>query len=151
EKLANRQMGFRVLAALCLLMFLNLSSSYPIKNILPSVECTSTEEGSTVIVLISRQWDVYDSLKFVQKSKLEDKTIYGSKMEGGGVHGGGGHGGQSHGGGAVIPVYAAGAANKNHQPQSHHGAADCNLDKIKNSSMLMIVFGYPLMMLFLLT
>ncbi|GAU12919.1 hypothetical protein TSUD_97300 [Trifolium subterraneum] len=46
-------------------------------------------------------------------------------MEGGGTHGGGSNGGQSHGGGAVIPVYAAGAANKNHQPPSHRGAADC--------------------------
>ncbi|WJX21468.1 hypothetical protein P8452_10904 [Trifolium repens] len=47
-------------------------------------------------------------------------------MEGGGTHGGGSHGGQSHGGGAVIPVYAAGAANKNHPPPSHHGAAQQN-------------------------
>ncbi|WJX44154.1 hypothetical protein P8452_31166 [Trifolium repens] len=92
------------------------------------------------------------SSEFVQKSKLEDKAMYdGSKMEGGGTHGGGSNGGQSHGGGAVIPVYAAGAANKNHQPPSHRGAADCNLDKIKNSSMLMIIFVYSLMMFFLLT
>ncbi|KAK2433918.1 hypothetical protein QL285_019124 [Trifolium repens] len=88
----------------------------------------------------------------IRKSKLEDKAMYdGSKMEGGGTHGGGSNGGQSHGGGAVIPVYAAGAANKNHQPPSHRGAADCNLDKIKNSSMLMIIFVYSLMMFFLLT
>jgi hypothetical protein len=88
----------------------------------------------------------------VQKSKLEDKAMYdGSKMEGGGTHGGGSNGGQSHGGGAVIPVYAAGAANKNHHPPGHRGAADCNLNKIKNSSMLMIIFVYPLMMFFLLT
>ncbi|XP_045827947.1 uncharacterized protein LOC123919936 [Trifolium pratense] len=91
------------------------------------------------------------SSEFVQKSKLEDKARYGSKIEGGGTHGGGNQGGQSHGGGAVIPVYAAGAANKNHKPPSHHSAADCNLDKLKNSSMLMIIFFYPLMMFVLLT
>ena len=87
----------------------------------------------------------------MQKSKLEDKAIYVSKMEGGGVHGGGGHGSQSHGGGAVMPVYAAGAANKNHQPSSHHGAADCNLNKIKLSSTLMLVLVYPLVLIVLLT
>lgn len=83
----------------------------------------------------------------MQKSKLEDKAINGSKMEGGGTHGGG-HGGQSHGGGAVIPIYAAGAANKNH---NHRGAADCNLNKINFSSMLLMIFVYPLMLLCLLT
>ncbi|NP_001266139.1 uncharacterized protein LOC101488864 precursor [Cicer arietinum] len=119
------QMGFRVLSPFSLLIFLNLASSYAIKNIVPS--------------------------EFVQKNKLQDKGIYGSKMEGGGVHGGGAHGGQSHGGGAVIPIYAAGAANKNHQPPSHRGAADCNLNKIKFSSMLMMIFVYPLTLLFLLT
>jgi hypothetical protein len=90
-------------------------------------------------------------IECVQKSKLEDKAVYVSKMEGGGVHGGGGHGGQSHGGGAVIPVYAAGAANKNHQPPSHHGAAESNLNKIKFSSTLMLVIVYPLMLIVWLT
>lgn len=117
-----------MVAAFSLLVFvhlINLASSNPTKNILPA-EC-------------------------VQKSKLEDKAVYVSKMEGGGVHGGGGHGGQSHGGGAVIPVYAAGAANKNHQPPSHHGAAESNLNKIKFSSTLMLVIVYPLMLIVWLT
>lgn len=97
----------------------------------------------------------------MQKSKLEDKGIYGSKIAGGAAHGGGGsHGGQSHGNGnsgtpkgggaaAVIPVYTAGAgaANRNRQ---HHGAANCNLNKIIFSSTLMMIFVYPLILLFLL-
>lgn len=87
----------------------------------------------------------------MQKSKLEDKAIYGSKMEGGGTHGGGGHGGQSHGGGAVIPVYAAGAANKNHQSPNHRSAAGCNLNKINFSSLLMTILVSPFVLLCLLT
>lgn len=74
--------------------------------------------------------------EFVQRRQLEDEGIYGRKLEGGGAHGGS-HGGQSHGGGgAVIPIYAAGAAK---QRQSHRSAA-CNLNKIKISTMFMMTF-----------
>ncbi|WVY97053.1 hypothetical protein V8G54_029204 [Vigna mungo] len=63
----------------------------------------------------------------MQKRKLEDKVIDGSKIEGGGGHGGNSHGNGNSGssdtrggGAAVIPVYAAGAANKNNQHQTRH-------------------------------
>ncbi|TKY50783.1 hypothetical protein E2542_SST22289 [Spatholobus suberectus] len=127
-------MGFRVLG-FCLLIFIyltNLAPAYPLQNTLPS--------------------------EFVQKSMFQDKGIYGSKIEGGhgGAHGGNSHGNgnsgtpETRGGGAaVIPVYAAGA-NKNHEHQNRHGAANCNLNKIKFSNMLMITLVYPLILSFLL-
>ncbi|XP_047156868.1 uncharacterized protein LOC124827784 [Vigna umbellata] len=96
------------------------------------------------------------SSEIMQKRKLEDKVIDGSKIEGGGGHGGNhgnGNSGSSDtrgGGAAVIPVYAAGAANKNNQHQTRHGAASCNLNKIRFSNMLMIVLIYPLILSFLL-
>lgn len=93
----------------------------------------------------------------MQNSKYEDKGIYESKIEGGAGHGGSSHGnGNSRspetrgGGAAVIPVYAAGAANKNHQHQTRHGAANCNLNKIRFSNLLMIILVYPLILSFLL-
>lgn len=97
----------------------------------------------------------------MQKSKLEDRAIFGSKItragaRGGGARGGSGHGGSSHGGrsngngagGAVIPVYAAGG-NKNRQPQGRHSAANCSLNKVKFTSMLMMIFVYTLTVHFL--
>ncbi|XP_057425209.1 uncharacterized protein LOC130718608 [Lotus japonicus] len=106
-------MGFRVLAFSFLMIFVYFSepaSSHPNQKTLPS--------------------------EFVQRRQLEDEGIYGRKLEGGGAHGGS-HGGQSHGGGgAVMPIYAAGAAK---QHQSHRGAA-CNLNKIKISTMFMMTF-----------
>ncbi|BAT93720.1 hypothetical protein LR48_Vigan02g251900 [Vigna angularis] len=97
------------------------------------------------------------SSEIMQKRKLEDKVIDGSKIEGGGGHGGNSHGNGNSGssdtrggGAAVIPVYAAGAANKNNQHQTRHGAASCNLNKIRFSNMLMIVLIYPLILSFLL-
>jgi len=93
----------------------------------------------------------------MQKSKLEHKVLHGIKTEGGGGHGGNSHGngnsgspGTRGGGAAVIPVYAAGAANRNNQHQTRHGAASCNLNKIGFSDMLMIVLIYPLILSFLL-
>ncbi|KAK7357841.1 hypothetical protein VNO80_17138 [Phaseolus coccineus] len=97
------------------------------------------------------------SSEIMQKSKLERKVLYGRKIEGGAGHGGNSHGngnsGSSEtrgGGAAVIPVYAAGAANRNNQHQTRHGAASCNLNKIGFSNMLMIVIIYPLILSFLL-
>ncbi|KAL5194694.1 hypothetical protein HKD37_20G056717 [Glycine soja] len=115
-------MGFRVLGVslLIFIYLINLAPAYPLQNKLFS--------------------------EFVQNSKYEDKGIYESKIEGGAGHGGSSHGnGNSRspetrgGGAAVIPVYAAGAANKNHQHQTRHGAANCNLNKIRFSNMLMII------------
>jgi len=87
----------------------------------------------------------------MQKSKLERKVLYGRKIEGGAGHShGNGNSGSPEtrgGGAAVIPVYTAGAANRNNQ---HHGAASCNLNKIGFSNMLMIVLIYPLILSFLL-
>ncbi|OIW06995.1 hypothetical protein TanjilG_14333 [Lupinus angustifolius] len=81
------------------------------------------------------------------KNKIEDKGIYGSKIEGG-TRGGQSHG-NGNGGTGAVPVYAAGAANNNHQ--HHRGAANCNLDKIKFPPMVMITLVYPVILLFLLT
>ncbi|CAJ1977586.1 unnamed protein product [Sphenostylis stenocarpa] len=94
--------------------------------------------------------------EFVQKSKLEDKVLYGRKIEGGAGHGGSHGNGNTvptetrGGGGAVIPVYAAGAAHRNNQHQTRHGAANCNLNEIRFSNMVMIVLIYPLILSFLL-
>ncbi|RDX90970.1 hypothetical protein CR513_27117, partial [Mucuna pruriens] len=126
-------MGFRVLgfSLIIFIYLIILPPAYPLHNTLPS--------------------------EFVQKSKLEDKGLYGSKIEGGTGHGGNSHGngisGSTNtrgvgGGGAVIPVYAAGAANRNGQHQTRHGAANCNLDKIRFSNMLMITLVYPLVLFF---
>ncbi|XP_027366789.1 uncharacterized protein LOC113873034 [Abrus precatorius] len=127
-------MGFRVIgfSLLIIIYVINLASSYPIRKTLPS--------------------------EF--ESKLEDKGIHESKIEGAASHGGGGgHGGRSHGdgnsgspdtrgGGAVIPVYAGGAS-RNRQHQTRRGAANCNLNN-KISNMLMITLVYPLILIFLL-
>ncbi|KAG4984603.1 hypothetical protein AAZX31_10G264500 [Glycine max] len=129
-------MCFRVLLGVSLLILIyliNLAPAYPLHHTLLS--------------------------EIVQNSKFEDKGIlYGSRI------GGAGHGGSSHGNGngnsgspetrgggaALIPVYAAGAANKNHQHQTRHGAANCNLNKIRFSNLLMIILVYPLILSFLL-
>ncbi|XP_027934636.1 uncharacterized protein LOC114190070 [Vigna unguiculata] len=111
------------------------------------------------IVLTSSAYPLHStfSSEIMQKRKLEDKVIDGSKIEGGGGHGGNSHGNGNSGspdtrggGAAVIPVYAAGAANKNNQHQTRHGAASCNLNKIKFSNIFMIVLIYPLILSFLL-
>ncbi|KAK7269701.1 hypothetical protein RIF29_22435 [Crotalaria pallida] len=127
-------MGFKELgfSLLIFLYFINLASSFPIRKTLLSEP--------------------------ILKNKIEDKGIYGSKIEGG-THGGQSHGNgngygngggssssNTHGGAGVIPVYAAGAANNNRQ--HHHGAANCNLDKIRFSTMLMVTLVY-LVMLFI--
>ncbi|KAK7280538.1 hypothetical protein RJT34_25602 [Clitoria ternatea] len=130
-------MGFRALvfSALVFIYLIILASSHPIQKTLPS--------------------------EFVQKGKIENKGKDVSKIEGGGAHGGN-HGSTSHGngnsasssvggGGALIPVYAGNAANKNRPRQIHRGAADCNLNRIKFSNMLMITLVYPLILLFLST
>ncbi|OIV90957.1 hypothetical protein TanjilG_16917 [Lupinus angustifolius] len=125
-------MGFRELgfSLFIFLYFINLASSFPIRKTLLSEP--------------------------MLKDNIEDKGLYGSKIEGG-THGGGSHGngngGESslpntHGGTGLIPVYAAGAANNNHQ--HHHGAANCNLDKIKFSTMVMITSTHVLILLYLL-
>ncbi|QCE08672.1 hypothetical protein DEO72_LG9g3701 [Vigna unguiculata] len=84
------------------------------------------------IVLTSSAYPLHStfSSEIMQKRKLEDKVIDGSKIEGGGGHGGNSHGNGNSGspdtrggGAAVIPVYAAGAANKNNQHQTRHESA----------------------------
>ncbi|XP_029126588.1 uncharacterized protein LOC109797060 [Cajanus cajan] len=127
-------MGFRVLgfSLLIFIYLINLAPAYPLHNNLPS--------------------------EYVQKRKFEEKEIYGIKTDGG--HGSA-HGSSSHGNGnsgspdtrgggaAVIPVYAAGAA-KNRQHQTRHSAANCNLNKIKLSNVLLFTQIYSLVLLFLL-
>ncbi|KAL5194693.1 hypothetical protein HKD37_20G056717 [Glycine soja] len=131
-------MGFRVLGVslLIFIYLINLAPAYPLQNKLFS----ETDMKSSIIAYS------YSPLLHLLNSKYEDKGIYESKIEGGAGHGGSSHGnGNSRspetrgGGAAVIPVYAAGAANKNHQHQTRHGAANCNLNKIRFSNMLMII------------
>ncbi|KAI4347864.1 hypothetical protein L6164_008641 [Bauhinia variegata] len=93
----------------------------------------------------------------LQKIKVEDNVIYGSKMEGShtGTNGGktpniGENGGSTSpntpGGTAAI---IGGAANNNRNHQNHRGAASCNLDRISFTTMLIIItLVSPLIKLF---
>lgn len=100
------------------------------------------------------------SAEFMQKSKIEDRDVYGSKIDGGISHGGTGGGktpnngenggSNTQGGAAVIPVYAAGAANNNHHHHNHHGAGNCNLKRLKFPTLLIIVSVYTLIQLCLI-
>ncbi|KAE9618778.1 hypothetical protein Lal_00047398 [Lupinus albus] len=125
-------MGFKEFgfSLLIFLYFINLASSFPIRK-----------------TLLSER---------MLKDKIDDKGIYGSKIKGG-THRGGSHGNgnggvsslpNTHGGAGLIPVYAAGAGNNNRQ--HHHSAANCNLDKIRFSTMVRITSIHVLLFLYLL-
>ncbi|KAI4352905.1 hypothetical protein L6164_007112 [Bauhinia variegata] len=130
-------MGFRELrlSLLILICLISFASSSPNQKNLPS--------------------------EFMQKIKLEDEVIDGSKIEGGSHHpsgargqsngeNGGSRSPNTQGGSAVIPVVVGGAAANNLHHQNHHGAANCNLNRISVLTLLMITLVSLLIQLILL-
>lgn len=111
--------------------------------------------------------EIIFSTELMQKIKIEDRGVHGSKIEGGRINHGGASGGKApgngengnnagsaspntQGGAAVIPVYAAGAANNNHHHRNQHGAGHCNVNRIKFPILLMIIWVNTLIQLCLL-
>ncbi|MED6193970.1 hypothetical protein PIB30_024149 [Stylosanthes scabra] len=130
-----RELGFSLVI---LLFLLDLTSSYSTRKTLPT--------------------------ETLEESKIEEKRMNGSKMEGGSHaashgggssagHGNGGESGSGHSpnvpaGAGVIPVYAGGAAaNNNRNHQIHRGAAaNNNLSRINVFTSIVITLVCPLIL-----